>query len=160
MASGFRGKRKEEEEYASEGEFEGQAPPKKRTFNSNSNSKKDSDDDSADNIVVCEISRNRRVTVRTWQGKVVVDIREYYNKDGKQLPGKKVESIGTQPLCHNFEMLDCEWWRKSVGFMWKLSCGSGFILLLSCFVLVLCGRCPLQLGVSFDLGLFGVLKAV
>ena len=27
--------------------------------------------------------------VRTWQGKFVVDIREYYNKDGKQLPGKK-----------------------------------------------------------------------
>ena len=27
--------------------------------------------------------------VRTSQGKVVVDIREYYNKDGKQLPGKK-----------------------------------------------------------------------
>ena len=53
MASGFRGKRKEEEEYASEGELEGQAPPKKRTFNSNS--KKDSDDDSADNIVVCEV---------------------------------------------------------------------------------------------------------
>uniref|UniRef100_A0A7N2MSM2 Transcriptional coactivator p15 (PC4) C-terminal domain-containing protein n=1 Tax=Quercus lobata TaxID=97700 RepID=A0A7N2MSM2_QUELO len=137
MASGFRGKRKEEEEYASEGELEGQAPPKKRTFNSNS--KKDSDDDSADNIVVCEISRNRRVTVRTWQGKVVVDIREYYNKDGKQLPGKKVESIGTQLLCHNFEVLDCEWWRKIVGFIWK---------------------CPSQLGVSFDLGLFGVLKAV
>ncbi|XP_050290629.1 RNA polymerase II transcriptional coactivator KIWI-like [Quercus robur] len=55
----------------------------------NSNSKKDSDDDFADNIVICEILRNRRVTVRTWQGKVAVDIHEYYNKDGKQLPGKK-----------------------------------------------------------------------
>jgi hypothetical protein len=27
--------------------------------------------------------------VRSWQGKVVVDIREFYVKDGKQLPGKK-----------------------------------------------------------------------
>uniref|UniRef100_A0A2N9GRW2 Transcriptional coactivator p15 (PC4) C-terminal domain-containing protein n=1 Tax=Fagus sylvatica TaxID=28930 RepID=A0A2N9GRW2_FAGSY len=84
--SGFRGKRKEEE-YASEGDSEGHAPPKKKT--SNFNSKKDSEDDSTDSIVVCEISRNRRVTVRTWQGKVVVDIREYYTKDGKDLPGKK-----------------------------------------------------------------------
>lgn len=27
--------------------------------------------------------------MRSWQGKVVVDIREFYVKDGKQLPGKK-----------------------------------------------------------------------
>ena len=27
--------------------------------------------------------------MRNWQGKVVVDIREFYVKDGKQLPGKK-----------------------------------------------------------------------
>lgn len=47
--SGFRGKRKEEGEYASEGDSEGHAPPKKRTF------KKDSSDDSTDDIVVCEV---------------------------------------------------------------------------------------------------------
>lgn len=50
--SGFRGKRKEEE-YASEGDSEGHAPPKKKT--SNFNSKKDSEDDSTDSIVVCEV---------------------------------------------------------------------------------------------------------
>jgi hypothetical protein len=27
--------------------------------------------------------------VRVWQGKVWIDIREFYVKDGKQLPGKK-----------------------------------------------------------------------
>jgi hypothetical protein len=27
--------------------------------------------------------------VRIWQGKVWIDIREFYDKDGKQLPGKK-----------------------------------------------------------------------
>lgn len=27
--------------------------------------------------------------MRNWQGKVVVDIREFYVKDGKQLPGRK-----------------------------------------------------------------------
>ncbi|KAK9691966.1 hypothetical protein RND81_09G232200 [Saponaria officinalis] len=59
------------------------APPKKTSKVDTNN------DDDDDNIVVCEISRNRRVSVRTWQGKVVVDIREFYSKDGKQLPGKK-----------------------------------------------------------------------
>lgn len=39
--------------------------------------------------VCLQISKNRRVSVRTWQGKAVVDIREFYMKDGKQMPGKK-----------------------------------------------------------------------
>ncbi|CAK9319447.1 unnamed protein product [Citrullus colocynthis] len=75
-----RGKRKDEEDHASEGDV----PPSK-TF------KKDSDD--TDEIVVCEISKNRRVMVRNWQGKIVVDIREFYVKDGKQMPGKKGISL-------------------------------------------------------------------
>ncbi|XP_022933002.1 RNA polymerase II transcriptional coactivator KIWI-like isoform X3 [Cucurbita moschata] len=73
-----RGKRKDDEDHV----YEGDAPPKK-TF------RKDSDE--TDEIVVCEISKNRRVMVRNWQGKIVVDIREFYVKDGKQMPGKKVE---------------------------------------------------------------------
>lgn len=36
-----------------------------------------------------QLSRNRRVSVRIWQGKIWVDIREFYEKDGKTLPGKK-----------------------------------------------------------------------
>lgn len=78
-----RGKRKEEgeKERGSDGDSEGYGPPKKAPKN-------DSDDD-ADDVVVCEISKNRRVTVRNWQGKIVVDIREFYVKDGKTLPGKK-----------------------------------------------------------------------
>ncbi|XP_010269057.1 PREDICTED: RNA polymerase II transcriptional coactivator KIWI-like isoform X2 [Nelumbo nucifera] len=75
-------KGKKEEECVSDGESV-EGPPKK--------SFKKGSDDSGD-IVVCEISKNRRVSVRTWQGKVVVDIREFYVKDGKQLPGKKVEN--------------------------------------------------------------------
>ncbi|KAG7033606.1 RNA polymerase II transcriptional coactivator KIWI [Cucurbita argyrosperma subsp. argyrosperma] len=74
-----RGKRKDDEDHVSEGD----APPKK-TF------RKDSDE--TDEIVVCEISKNRRVMVRNWQGKIVVDIREFYVKDGKQMPGKKGSS--------------------------------------------------------------------
>ncbi|XAR71516.1 hypothetical protein NMG60_11028826 [Bertholletia excelsa] len=79
-----RGKKIDDEEYASEGDV----PPKKT-------SRKDFGDDSddEDDIVVCEISKNRRVSVRNWQGKVVVDIREFYVKDGKQMPGRKGISL-------------------------------------------------------------------
>ncbi|KAG8071008.1 hypothetical protein GUJ93_ZPchr0006g41934 [Zizania palustris] len=43
---------------------------------------------SADDFVV-QISNTRRVTVRTWKGEVVVDIREFFDKDGKILPSRK-----------------------------------------------------------------------
>eukprot|EP00190_Bangiopsis_sp_CCMP1999_P006466 CAMPEP_0198724586 /NCGR_PEP_ID=MMETSP1475-20131203/2050_1 /TAXON_ID= ORGANISM="Unidentified sp., Strain CCMP1999" /NCGR_SAMPLE_ID=MMETSP1475 /ASSEMBLY_ACC=CAM_ASM_001111 /LENGTH=120 /DNA_ID=CAMNT_0044486159 /DNA_START=226 /DNA_END=588 /DNA_ORIENTATION=+ len=36
-----------------------------------------------------DIGRGKRVTVRAFNGRVGVDIREYYEKGGKQLPGKK-----------------------------------------------------------------------
>ena len=37
-----------------------------------------------------EISRMRRVTISEFKGTRMVNIREYYEKDGKELPGKKV----------------------------------------------------------------------
>ncbi|KAL6899215.1 hypothetical protein ACP4OV_005873 [Aristida adscensionis] len=46
-----------------------------------------------DGIVVAEISKNRRVAVRSWNGKVFVDIREFYVKDGKNLPSRKGISL-------------------------------------------------------------------
>ncbi|XP_010093100.2 RNA polymerase II transcriptional coactivator KIWI [Morus notabilis] len=79
------GKRKDDEEFASD-DGGGDAPPKKTL-------KKDSSSDDSDDVVVCEISKNRRVSVRNWQGRIVVDIREFYVKDGKQLPGKKGISL-------------------------------------------------------------------
>ncbi|KAF2227958.1 transcriptional Coactivator p15-domain-containing protein [Elsinoe ampelina] len=36
-----------------------------------------------------ELSNNRRVSITSFKGKSMVNIREYYEKDGKQLPGKK-----------------------------------------------------------------------
>ncbi|XP_058097442.1 RNA polymerase II transcriptional coactivator KIWI-like isoform X2 [Magnolia sinica] len=79
-----RGKRKDEDEYASDGDLDGSTHPKKAP-------RTDSDD--SDTITICDISRNRRVSVRSWQGKVVVDIREFYMKDGRQMPGKKGISL-------------------------------------------------------------------
>ncbi|XP_048335869.1 RNA polymerase II transcriptional coactivator KIWI isoform X3 [Ziziphus jujuba] len=74
--------KRKDEEGASDGDSEGHAPPKK-------NLKRSSDEDS-DEIIVCDLSKNRRVKVRNFQGRIMIDIREFYVKDGKELPGKKV----------------------------------------------------------------------
>lgn len=48
-----------------------------------------------------EISKLRRVTVSSFKGKIFVHIREYYEKDGQELPGKKVHQIlGCQLVAH------------------------------------------------------------
>jgi hypothetical protein len=40
-----------------------------------------------------QISKNKRVSVRSWNGKVMVDVREFYVKDGKDLPGRKGTAV-------------------------------------------------------------------
>jgi hypothetical protein len=42
-----------------------------------------------------EISKNRRVALSEFKGMSMINIREYYEQNGKSLPGKKVG-----PLCH------------------------------------------------------------
>ncbi|EMS49072.1 RNA polymerase II transcriptional coactivator KIWI [Triticum urartu] len=59
--------------------------------------------------VIDEISKNKRVAVRSWNGKVMVDMREFYEKDGKSLPTRKGISLSMDQwkiLRDNIEAID------------------------------------------------------
>ncbi|KAJ5824422.1 ssDNA-binding transcriptional regulator [Penicillium robsamsonii] len=58
--------------------------PKKAKVNTTAETKTDSNGDR-----YWEISKMRRVTISSFRGKTQVNIREYYEKDGQELPGKK-----------------------------------------------------------------------
>nr|XP_043607080.1 RNA polymerase II transcriptional coactivator KELP [Erigeron canadensis] len=49
-------------------------------------------DDEGD-LIICRLSDKRRVTLTEFRGKSLVSIREYYRKDGKELPSSKGISL-------------------------------------------------------------------
>ncbi|KAI6221925.1 Activated RNA polymerase II transcriptional coactivator p15-like protein [Aphelenchoides fujianensis] len=52
--------------------------------------------DSESNEAAVEEPKASYVNVRSFKGKTYVDIREYYEKDGKLLPGKKGVALNTE----------------------------------------------------------------
>ncbi|KAH6804406.1 transcriptional coactivator p15 family protein [Perilla frutescens var. frutescens] len=44
-------------------------------------------------LIICRLSNKRRVTLSEFRGKTLVSIREYYNRDGKELPSAKGISL-------------------------------------------------------------------
>ncbi|KAJ0106244.1 hypothetical protein Patl1_17500 [Pistacia atlantica] len=53
----------------------------------------DEEYDDEGNLIVCKLSDKRRVTIQDFRGKTLVSIREYYKKDGKELPTAKGMSL-------------------------------------------------------------------
>ncbi|PSS11294.1 RNA polymerase II transcriptional coactivator KELP like [Actinidia chinensis var. chinensis] len=52
---------------------------------------KEYDDDG--DLIICQLSKSRRVTIQEFRGKTLVSMREYYRRDGKDLPTAKGISL-------------------------------------------------------------------
>ena len=70
------------------------------------------------------MDRYRQLKVREFRGKILIDIREYYEKDGQLLPGKKGISLSAtqwKKLKETY-MAFIEWVKKTGKGAEKLPC--------------------------------------
>jgi hypothetical protein len=87
--------KRSQQQYESDNGFVEDAPKSKKSKNSTSSSPAKAalnteelfDDDGNQ---YWELSRVRRVGISTFKNNTFINIREFYEKDGKSLPGKKV----------------------------------------------------------------------
>lgn len=62
-----------------------------------------------------ELGGSRKVSVSEFRGKVYINIREYYTKDGQELPGKKGISLTPdqwKKMCANIEEINAQLQEK------------------------------------------------
>lgn len=78
----------EEEEEEEEKEEKQQQLKQEGVSNRNNNVYDDSGD-----LVICELGKKRKVTIQDFKGRTFVSIREFYTKDGKELPSSKGISL-------------------------------------------------------------------
>ncbi|KAJ1438064.1 Transcriptional coactivator p15 [Sesbania bispinosa] len=55
---------------------------------------KDKEFDDEGDLIICKLSEKRKVTIQDFRGKTLVSIREFYRKDGKELPTSKEKGTG------------------------------------------------------------------
>ncbi|KAL0324180.1 UNVERIFIED_CONTAM: RNA polymerase II transcriptional coactivator KELP [Sesamum calycinum] len=55
-------------------------------------------------LIICRLSDKRRVTLSEFRGKTLVSIREYYKRDGKELPSAK--GLGLMGNANSLDGLD------------------------------------------------------
>lgn len=53
----------------------------------------DEEFDDEGNLVICRLSKKRKVTIQDFRGKTLISMREYYDKGGKELPTSKGISL-------------------------------------------------------------------
>ena len=89
-------KRRVSDDYVSDEGFVADAPSSKKSKTTSSRSKPSNASSSVaggtdlEGNLYWEISGKKRVTLTEFKGRKLIQIREYYEKDGKDLPGKKV----------------------------------------------------------------------
>lgn len=81
---------KEEKE---EGEEEEEEEEEKQQVKQEGASNKSTVYDDSGDLVICELGKKRKVTIQDFKGRTFVSIREFYTKDGKELPSSKGISL-------------------------------------------------------------------
>ncbi|CAK9143149.1 unnamed protein product [Ilex paraguariensis] len=89
-------KPEQEEEEEEEPEEEEEEEKRKRKRAGEKELEYDDDDDDDGDLIICRLTKSRRVTITDFRGKTLVSIREYYRKDGKELPTSKGISLTTE----------------------------------------------------------------